>query len=120
MSSGIDHGNANAQRLAMESADHTKWPQAKGPTPENKPLLSERMRAISSRMGNAEAYAIMQGLASDAEVIEAARAKDQELIQMAVDLDYAAEHEEMKMYWGRKQAFQAAAKAAGFTPSANE
>lgn len=41
-------------------------------TTKREPLLSERMRSLSNQMGNAEAYAIMQGFASDAEAIEAA------------------------------------------------
>ena len=49
------------------------------------PLLSEQMRRLSSRMGNAEAYAIIQGFAADVEAIEADRAKTREVVQALVD-----------------------------------
>jgi len=49
------------------------------------PLVSEQMRRLSSRMGNAEAYAIMQGFAADVEAIEADRAKTREVVQALVD-----------------------------------
>ena len=45
------------------------------------PLVSEQMRRLSSRMGNAEAYAIIQGFAADVEAIEADRQRTREVVQ---------------------------------------
>ena len=50
------------------------------------PLVSEQMRRLSSRMGNAEAYAIIQGFAADVEAIEADRQRTREVVQVLVDL----------------------------------
>ena len=43
------------------------------------------MRRLSSRMGNAEAYAIIQGFAVDVEAIEADRQRTREVVQALVD-----------------------------------
>jgi predicted DNA-binding protein len=49
------------------------------------PLVSEQMRRLSSRMGNAEAYAIIQGFAADVEAIEADRQRTREVVQAMVN-----------------------------------
>lgn len=94
-------------------------------TTKIEPLLSERMRSLSNRMGNAEAYAIMQGFASDAEAIEAARAKDAELIHGLLDalrplhgtLSQTVFYDSFPAYVLLIDAALELAAAAGFTPS---
>ena len=57
------------------------------------PLVSEQMRRLSSRMGNAEAYAIIQGFAADVEAIEADRQRTCEVVQALVDAAKSAHHQ---------------------------